>query len=177
MIKAIFLDRDGTLNYAIKKKFSKKIRPPYNLSELKFYNDISELKRYSKEYLLIIVTNQPDVKKLKQNYKFNLSINNQLKKILPITKIYNCYCLKNEKNCHCYKPKPGMIFKAKKKYNISLQHSYVIGDTWRDVGLAFNAGCKSILINRNHHKSLVKIKKFKPQYVIDKFSQLRKIIK
>ena len=53
MKKAIFLDRDGTLNYSLKKKNSNKVRPPYKISELKFYEDIHELKKYTKEIELI----------------------------------------------------------------------------------------------------------------------------
>lgn len=177
MNKAIFLDRDGTLNYSLKKKNSNKIRPPYKLSELKFYKDIAELKKYSKKYLLIVITNQPDIKKGKQNSKFNNYINSKLKKIIPIKKIYTCYCLDKEKNCTCYKPKPGMIFKAQKKYKINLKQSYVIGDTWRDIGSAINSGCIPILIDRKHHKSLIKIKKYKPDFVIKRFIELKKIIK
>jgi D-glycero-D-manno-heptose 1,7-bisphosphate phosphatase len=175
--KAIFLDRDGTLNYSLKKKNSTKVRPPYKISELKFYEDIHELKKYSKGYLLIVVTNQPDIKKGKQKNSFNRYINYKLKKIIPIKKIYTCYCLEKENNCNCYKPKPEMIFKAKEKYQIDLKKSYMIGDTWRDIGLAINSGCISILIDRNYDKSLTKSKKYKPQYIIRKFSELKKIIK
>jgi D-glycero-D-manno-heptose 1,7-bisphosphate phosphatase len=175
--KAIFLDRDGTLNYSLKKKNSNKVRPPYKISELKFYEDLHELKKYSKEYLLIVVTNQPDIRRGKQKYYFNRYINNELKKIIPIKKIYTCYCLEKESNCNCYKPKPEMIFKAQKKYQIDLKKSYMIGDTWRDIGLGNNSGCISILIDRKYDKSLTKLNQYRPKFIINKFFELKKIIK
>ena len=58
--KAIFLDRDGTLIRALKKS-KYKIRPPYIKKELKFYKDINFLKKFNKNYLLIIISNQPDI--------------------------------------------------------------------------------------------------------------------
>ena len=176
MKKAIFLDRDGTLNYSLKKKNSNKVRPPYKISELKFYEDIHELKKYPKDYLLIVVTHQPDIKKGKQKYVFNRYINNELKKIIPIKKIYTCYCLEKENDCNCYKPKPEMIFKAQKKYQIDLKKSYMIGDTWRDIGLGKNSGCISILIDRKYDKSLTKLNKYEPKFIINEFSELKKII-
>ena len=127
--------------------------------------------------MLIVVTNQPDIKKGKQKYVFNRYINNELKKIIPIKKIYTCYCLEKENDCNCYKPKPEMIFKAQKKYQIDLKKSYMIGDTWRDIGLGKNSGCISILIDRKYDKSLTKLNKYEPKFIINEFSELKKIIK
>ena len=47
--------------------------------------------------------------------------NEEIKKKIPIKKIFSCNCLKTEKNCHCYKPKTEMLLKAKKKYKIDLK--------------------------------------------------------
>ena len=80
--KAIFLDRDGTLIKSLIKENTKnlKLRPPYNYNELKVFGDLSFLNLYSKKYLLIIVSNQPDLYTKVQSLKFHNFINLQIKK-------------------------------------------------------------------------------------------------
>tara|TARA_B100001029_G_C15044805_1_gene446319 strand:- start:456 stop:989 length:534 start_codon:yes stop_codon:yes gene_type:complete len=170
--KAIFLDRDGTLNKAV--NINQKKRPPYNFKELKIYKDIKILNQFAKSYLLIITTNQPDLKSKKQKKSFNNFINKKIKKKILIKKIYTCKCFEYEKNCKCYKPKNGMIKSATKKFKIDLKNSYVIGDSWRDIGAGKRSGCKTIFINRD--KNNIKIKRYKPDFKIKNLSTLKKII-
>ena len=171
--KAIFLDRDGTLNKAIRNKTKK--RPPYNLKELKIYKDIKILNQFTKSYFLIITTNQPDLKNKKQKRSFNNLINKAIKKKILIKKIYTCECFEHEKKCKCYKPKNGMIKSATKKFKINLKNSFMIGDSWRDIGAGKKSGCKTVLINRD--RGSIKLKKFKPNFIIKNFFSLKKIIK
>ena len=173
--KSIFLDRDGTLIKAIKKS-KKKYRPPYSIKELKIYKDIKFLKEFSRKYLLIICTNQPDVKRGLQTKKFDSFINEKIKKKIPIKKIFSCNCLKTEKNCNCYKPKTGMLLEAKKKFKINFKKSYVIGDSWRDILLGKNVGCKTILVDRGQNEIIMKRKKFKPDFIVKNFKNLKYII-
>ena len=70
-----------------------------------------------------------------------------------------------------------MILKAKKKFNLNLAKSYMIGDSWRDIQLAKNTGCKSILVERSINLYLSKKKKIKPDFIIKNFYSLNKIIK
>ena len=177
MNRAIFLDRDGTLNYSVRKKNSFKVRPPYSFKELKIYNDINYLNYFSKFFHLIVITNQPDIRLGLQTKAFNKIINNEIKKKIKISQIFTCYCLKEEIRCDCYKPRPSMILKAKKKFNLNLAKSYMIGDSWRDIQLAKNTGCKSILVERSINLYLSKKKKIKPDFIIKNFFSLNKIIK
>lgn len=170
--KALFLDRDGTLVHALPKS-KYKIRPPYIKSELKFYNDIKFLKKFNKEYLFIIVTNQPDIKRGLLKKKFNDYINCKLKNFFFIKAIYTCF----DKNSKCYKPKTFMVREAIKKYKINKKKSYVIGDTWRDIELGNRCRIKTILVDRNHVPQLTKIEKTKPKYIIKNFKTLSNIIK
>ncbi len=147
---AIFLDRDGVLNKAIPKNDLKKTRPPYKLSELKIYKDLEVINKFKKKYLIFIVTNQPDIKKGLQSKKFNNYINMQIKKIIKVNGIYTCECLEIDKGCYCYKPKPGLIKKILSKYDVSLNESYLIGDTWRDIKLANYFKIKSIHLMRSN---------------------------
>ncbi len=56
------------------------------------------------------------------------------------------YCPHNdEDNCNCRKPKPGLILKAAKKWNISLARSIAIGDSEIDAQAASRAGCGIIV--------------------------------
>mgnify|MGYP006121480179 CR=1 FL=1 len=170
-INAIFLDRDGVL---IKAPLSKDRKPISikNVEQITFINGIKKFcKTFKKKYLLIIITNQPEYIR-KKNSKRNIeTINNYVKNKLNIDDIFTCYS-DDEKNIN-RKPNPGMIFQAKKKYNINLKKSYFIGDRWRDVDAGNKSGCKTIFINRNYNEYL----RSTPNYTVKKISEIYKYIK
>ena len=56
----------------------------------------------------------------------------------------------DEDRCNCRKPKSGMILDAKKKWNIDLKSSYLIGDRWRDIYLANRLKIKCFYIDKNY---------------------------
>lgn len=180
--KAIFLDRDGTLNHAHIKNNNKnefKLRPPYQLKEFRLFGDIKFLNRYSRDYLLIILSNQPDLISGDQTYEFHNFINKQIKKNIRIHDFFFCVCLKKDPNCQCYKPKNLMLTKAINKYNIDIKKSYLIGDTWRDIKLANSKKLSSILIDRGYYKYLKKdfiINSAKYSYKIKSLYDLHYII-
>lgn len=180
--KAIFLDRDGTLIKATIKKNTKnfKLRPPHTINEFRVFGDLNFLNLYSKNYLLIVISNQPDLFTKTQSSKFHNFINLQIKKKLKIKDFFFCMCLKSDPNCNCYKPKTTMIKKAILKHNISINHSYFIGDTWRDIKIANNAKLKSILIDRGFYKQLKDqfiLNDAKFDFKIKNFYQLKDIIR
>ena len=170
-INAIFLDRDGVL---IKAPLSKDLKPISikKVDQITFIHGIKKFcKTLKKKYLLIIITNQPEYIR-KKNSKRNIkNINNYVKNKLNIDDIFTCYS-DDVKNIN-RKPNPGMIFQAKKKYNINLKKSYFIGDRWRDVDAGNKSGCKTIFINRNYNEYL----KSKPNYTVKKISEIYKYIK
>ncbi len=172
MKRAIFLDRDGVLNETIIKK--KEITSPLNLDELKLIPGVKEtlftFKKYG--YLLIMVTNQPDIARNKNTKKNVEEINNFLKNHLNLDDIFVCY--HDDKDfCDCRKPKSGMLIEASKKYNIDLLKSYIIGDRWRDVGAGKNAKCKTIFIDFKYQEKLIS----KPDYTITNIADARNIVK
>lgn len=180
--KAIFLDRDGTLIKSLIKDNTKnfKLRPPYTPNELRVFGDLSFLNLLSKKYLLIIISNQPDLYTNIQSLKFHNFINLQIKKKIYVKDFFFCKCLKSDPKCNCYKPKTTMIKKAILKYNISIKHSYFIGDTWRDVKIANNVNLKSILIDRGFYNNLKNefiMNNAKFDFKIKSFHQLKDIIK
>ena len=167
----MFFDRDGTL---IRSKLSRDKKPLAikEFSELKIYPSVKKiLQKLKKNYLIFIYTNQPDVCR-KINTAHNVKkINDYLIKNLPIKKIYTCYC--ESKNCKFRKPNTGAFMNAKKKFNIDLKNSFMIGDRWKDIDAGNRAKCKTILINKNYNEAI----KTKPDYTIGSFWELKKIFK
>ena len=182
MNKAIFLDRDGTLNKAILKDndINFKLRPPYNLEEFHIFEDLHFLKSFLNKYYFLVITNQPDIKRGYQTEEFNNFINSSILEEIDIKKIYTCFCHESDPGCNCYKPSPGLILNAIKEFNIDIEQSYFIGDTWRDIELCKNININSILIDRGFYSKMKKnflVRNLKPDHVISSFSELQNIIK
>ena len=145
--KAIFFDRDGVLNKP--RVIQGKPFAPVKYRDFVVYSDAYKVVKNFKKHLykIIVVTNQKDVGKgIISKYSLE-RMHNKLKKMLPIDEIKVCICLDD---CECYKPNPGMLFDAKKKWNLDLKKCFIIGDSWRDIGAGLNAGCKTILIDRKY---------------------------
>ncbi len=149
MRRAIFLDRDGVINEAVIR--GGKPYPPASLAELQVTSETkSALYQLSaKGYLLIGITNQPDVARGTQKKEVVEAINSHLIKSLPLRGIYVCYH-DDKDNCNCRKPRPGLILEAAKRWNVDLQSSFMIGDRWKDIEAGKRAGCKTIWINRSY---------------------------
>jgi len=164
MKKAVFLDRDGILirtNIVDGKPFAIRSIKEFEILE----NVPSQLNRLKKHgFLLIVVSNQPDVKRGITSLNTLNFINKKLLSLLPLDCI-KC-CVETEEECTGnYKPKPGMLLTASKEFNIDLEKSYIIGDRWRDIGAGYNAGCKSILINYNYNEKLI----YYPNFITTSF--------
>lgn len=142
---AVFLDRDGVINRAIIR--DRKPYPPSKLEDVIFPLDTLEAIQSlrSSGYIVIVVTNQPDVSKGIQSKQVIEAIHGIIRQQLEVDDIKVCYHV-DEDNCHCRKPKPGMILDAAQEYSIDLAGSYMIGDRWRDVEAGKAAGCRTILI-------------------------------
>jgi len=169
--KAIFFDRDGTLI----KTFVSKNNNPVAIKILKDFrlikNTKSVIKKLSNKYLIIVITNQPDVSRGKNKKKNVISINNKLKKVLKINKIYTCYS-KDDKN-YMRKPNPGMIYLAKKQFKLNLKKCFVVGDRDKDIKSGKKAGCKTVLLKKKYNN----FNYSNPDFVIYNFKELLNIIK
>ncbi len=147
--RAVFLDRDGVLNHAVVR--DGKLSPPSNLAELKVFPDaasaLGDLRKLG--FLLIVITNQPDVARGTQDRSVVEAINAALSAQLPIDDFFTCYHDDCD-GCDCRKPLPGLIHQAVEKYAISLPGSFLIGDRWRDIGAGLGAGCTTILIESGY---------------------------
>lgn len=148
MNKAIFLDRDGTINvdYGY----------VYKLLDLKLIDGVvEELTRLQdRGYLLIIITNQSGIGRKIYTYKDALCFNNALIQLLKgfgiiITDVFMCPHAPEE-NCECRKPKPKMLQEAILKYSIDPEQSYMLGDKISDVECGLNTGVKSFLLTKDN---------------------------
>lgn len=144
--KAIFLDSDGVLNTAIIR--NGKPAAPVSLTELDIPTEVKPCleKLKAAGYLLICVTNKPDVERGLMTQTDVDAIFAKIRSELPLDDVCICY----KENSECYKPKPGLLLSAAKKYDIDLAQSFMIGDRWRDIGAGQNAGVKTIWIDRGY---------------------------
>jgi D-glycero-D-manno-heptose 1,7-bisphosphate phosphatase len=147
--RAVFLDRDGVLNEAIVR--NGKPYPPRDLSELVIAHGaraaLDELKRHG--FLLIVVTNQPDIVRGKASRADVDKINGHLATMLPLDAIEVCDH-DDDNQCDCRKPKPGLILRARERLGVDLATSFMVGDRWRDIEAGQRAGCRTILIGNGY---------------------------
>ncbi|MSV27886.1 MAG: HAD family hydrolase [Bryobacterales bacterium] len=144
--RAVFLDRDGVLNHAV--LVNGRPYPPRNAEDLRMVEDAAvELARLKKRgYLLIVVTNQPDVARGSQLRSEVEAMNAKIAAAMPIDDFFVCYH-DDLDNCGCRKPKPGLMTQAAERYSIHLAESFLIGDRWRDVEAGSRAGCRTVWID------------------------------
>jgi len=155
MNKAIFLDRDGTINEPVLDHLRHIHRPPWNVNEIKLIpNVIRCFKKLNRAgYMLFIVTNQPDQQKGRVTIQELESVRNKIYDLLTdagivIKEDYYCYHHPTITPCECRKPSPYFILKATKQYDIDLSKSWMIGDRETDIECGQNAGTKTIRIDR-----------------------------
>jgi D-glycero-D-manno-heptose 1,7-bisphosphate phosphatase len=143
---AVFLDRDGVLNRTF-------VRggvpyPPSSVDEVEILPGVGQaLERLAERgFLLIVVTNQPDVARGSQRKEQIERINQFLGERLPLTAFYVCFHDAPD-NCRCRKPKAGLLTDAAAAYNIDLSRSFMVGDRWSDIVAGHTAGCRTVLID------------------------------
>jgi len=144
--RAVFLDRDGVINRAVVQ--NGKPFPPRSAAEVEVLPDAHDalLRLREAGYVLIVVTNQPDVARGTQTQTAVEEINAQLASSLAIDDFMVCYH-DDAAGCTCRKPNPGGLLEAAARHEIDLESSYIVGDRWRDVEAGQRAGCKSLFID------------------------------
>ncbi|MEJ2542591.1 MAG: D-glycero-beta-D-manno-heptose 1,7-bisphosphate 7-phosphatase [Calditrichaceae bacterium] len=151
MKKAVFLDRDGTIN--------EEMGYINHASRFIIFDFVPEAIKILNEcgFLVFVVTNQSGVARGYFSESFLHALHEQLiAKVATndakIEKIY--YCPHHPKegiqkyriDCNCRKPKPGMIDLAQNDYDIDLKESYIIGDRYKDIEFGKNLELKTILV-------------------------------
>lgn len=156
MQKAVFLDRDGTVN-----KYVGFLR---DIDDFELIDGVAAAIRKINEsgYLAIVVTNQPVIARGEVSFEELGEIHNKMETRLGkegayLDAIYYCphhphKGYEGERpelkiDCACRKPNPGMLLKAAEDFNIDLSQSWMIGDGENDVKAGINAGCKTVLLS------------------------------
>ena len=147
--RAVFLDRDGVLNDVLIR--NGKPHAPTQIEDFRIPPGTAEalarLKQH--DFLLLVVTNQPDVARGVQKRDTVEEISRRLRAELPLDDVLTCFH-DDQDDCDCRKPRPGLVTRAAQQYGIDLGHSYLIGDRWRDMDAGTNAGCQTIWIDRGY---------------------------
>lgn len=157
--KAIFLDRDGTIN-----KYVGFLR---NIDEFELLPGVAEAigKINRSGYLAIVVTNQPVIARGEVGWEELQEIHNKMETLLGLEGVYldGIYFCPHHPHkgyegeipelkfdCDCRKPKPGMLLKAAEDFNIDLSQSWMTGDGENDIKAGEVAGCKTALIGEGN---------------------------
>ena len=157
--KAIFLDRDGTIN-----KYVGFLR---NINDFELIDGVAEAIRKINEsgYLAVVATNQPVIARGEVSFEELEEIHNKMETLLGkegayLDAIYYCphhphKGYEGERpelkiDCDCRKPKPGMLLKAAADFNIDLSRSWMVGDGENDIQAGINAGCKTVLLSNGN---------------------------
>jgi D-glycero-D-manno-heptose 1,7-bisphosphate phosphatase len=143
--RAVFLDRDGVLNRAVVR--DGRPYPPETLEQLEILPGVPEALRRLHEagFLLIVVTNQPDVARGTQRREVVETMNAHLFAMLPISAIQVCY--EDSDDSPRRKPNPGLLLESAESYGIELAASVMVGDRWRDVEAGRRAGCRTVFVD------------------------------
>lgn len=147
--RAVFLDRDGVINRAVVR--DAKPCPPACVEVLEVLPGVAgALERLKAAgYLLIVVTNQPDVARGTQSRTVVEAIHTRLASLLPIDEFRVCYHDDGDA-CTCRKPKPGMILDAARTHGVDLHASVMVGDRWRDIEAGERAGCATVFLDHGY---------------------------
>ena len=172
-MKSIFLDRDGVIN--VPTIMDAKPYAPRRFDKFTFYEGIEDLLSYlsAKDFLLIVVTNQPDIGNELVKLEEVEKMHNLLCESLPVTEVMVCPHSQLDE-CNCRKPQPGMIKTAIAKYNIDVRQSWLIGDRWSDILAGTIVGLKTIFIDRHYSESLSM--RINADYRVEELEQIYKII-
>ena len=158
--KAIFLDRDGTIN-----KYVGFLR---SIDEFELLDGVTDAIKAinSSGYLCIIVTNQPVIARGEVTVAELDEIHKKMETLLGnegayIDALYYCPHHPHKGyegeipelkfDCECRKPKPGMLIQAANDLNIDLENSWMIGDGENDILAGKNAGCKTVIIGSENY--------------------------
>lgn len=175
--KAIFLDRDGTINRYV--GFLRKI------DAFELIDGVADAVRTinASGYLAIVVTNQPVIARGEVSFEELEEIHQKMETLLGkegayLDGIYFCphhpdKGYEGERpelkfDCECRKPKPGMLLKAAKEFHIDLAKSWMVGDGKYDIKAGQNAGCQTALIGKGAYGQTVTVsslKDFADQYL------------
>ena len=162
MLRAVFLDRDGTLN--VEKGYIS------DVDAIELYPGAAAAVRRLNDAGIpaILVTNQTGAARGYYTIEHVHALNRRVSELLMqeagarLDAVYFCPHYKDgiipefTKNCDCRKPAPGMILQAAQDFpDIDLATSFVVGDKATDITFARNAGCRGILVRTGYGEQVL----------------------
>jgi D-glycero-D-manno-heptose 1,7-bisphosphate phosphatase len=144
--RAVFLDRDGVI--VIPQFRDGRSFAPTQLADFQFYPEADASLRQLKDagYLLVVVTNQPDVGAGLISASMLDEMNRRLLARFPIDAIKVCTHTRAD-HCDCRKPQPGLLLAAARELAIDCEHSFMVGDRASDVAAGHAAACRTLFID------------------------------
>jgi D-glycero-D-manno-heptose 1,7-bisphosphate phosphatase len=148
-VRAIFLDRDGVLNAPVVR--GGRPFPPASTADLVLLPGVVDACRRLRQagFLLLCVTNQPNIARGRTTSAAVAAINAALARRVPVHQFLVCPH-DDADDCACRKPRPGLLLAAAAEHAIRLSESAMVGDRWRDIGAGQAAGCRTIFIDRGY---------------------------
>lgn len=174
MVRAVFLDRDGTIARNV----------PYcsRPEDLELLPGVGEGIRLLNEsgFVVVIITNQSGIARGYFTEETLAKIHQKMKDDLAkcgahIDAIYYCPHHPND-GCDCRKPKPALAFQAAKEHHIDLTQSFFIGDKLQDIEAGHLAGCKAVLISPIETSEILLQAEVKPDFTAPHFMQAAQVL-
>jgi D-glycero-D-manno-heptose 1,7-bisphosphate phosphatase len=159
----VFLDRDGVLNEAIVR--NGRPVPPTTVDEVVIPDGVTEACRRLSDagFLLIVVTNQPDIARGTTTWQAVDTINAHLTDQLGLDAVR--ICPHNDGDaCGCRKPAPGLLLSAAEELGLDLDCSLMVGDRWRDVEAGRRAGVTTVWLRSEYREPAPHL----PDHVVDR---------
>lgn len=167
--RAVFLDRDGVINRSDVREGR-----PYAVTKLEDFallpgvvEACAQFK--SAGFLLVVVTNQPDVSHGTLQLSDLEEMHRRMCAALPIDRVEVCT---DAEETAMKKPAPGMLLRAVGELGIDLARSFLVGDRWRDIDCGHAAGCTTVFIDHGYAETL----RQPPDYRVSDLMEAAKVI-
>jgi D-glycero-D-manno-heptose 1,7-bisphosphate phosphatase len=175
---AVFLDRDGTLNVPVVR--GGRPYPPQTVDNLRLFPDAPDAcaRLAAAGYVLVVVTNQPDVGRGTQTEAAVAAMHTKLRQLIPqIARIEVCYApgtahAPDVPTDRRRKPEPGMLHDAARDLDLDLSRSWLIGDRWRDIDCGQRAGVRTVFIDFGYTEDL----RATPDYTVRSMAEAADVI-
>ncbi len=144
--RAVFLDRDGVINNTRLRDGVP--RPPASVEDLQILPGVAQALSALRAagFALVVVTNQPDVARGSTTRESVEEIHERIGRELCVDAILTCFHDDCD-DCDCRKPRPGLLLRAAREFDLDVTASFMVGDRWRDLEAGARAGCRTFYID------------------------------
>ncbi len=154
MKRAVFFDRDGTLNLLVPRADGS-WASPRSLAEFHLVPGAEAQVARVREagFVVLVATNQPDLARGLLAPAMLEAMHHRLQSLAPLDGILVCPH-DDADDCPCRKPRPGLLTQAAERWGLDLAASFMVGDSWKDMEAARAAGVKDILIDAPYNQDV-----------------------